>query len=102
MRTLIVFFVDGIHGTPYIAAPWILWVMICFTILWVNIVKDCSGFGPTEWGGFKRTAPVLGASAFGTGHFWLIRWLQSGCAHQINYVKTCQNLFFVGGIFFLS
>ena len=21
----IVFFVDGIHGTPYIAAPWILW-----------------------------------------------------------------------------
>jgi hypothetical protein len=22
-------YIDGIHGTPYIAAPWILWVMIC-------------------------------------------------------------------------
>jgi len=23
-------YIDGIHGTPYIAAPWILWVSICF------------------------------------------------------------------------
>ena len=49
-----------------------------------RIVQD---LGPTKWGGFKRTAPVLGASAFGTGHFWLIRWLQSGCAHRIIWVN---------------
>ena len=27
-------YIDGIHGTPYIAAPWILWVLGWFRLLW--------------------------------------------------------------------
>jgi hypothetical protein len=27
MLTLNWWYIDGIHGTPYIAAPWILWVL---------------------------------------------------------------------------
>ena len=29
-------YIDGIHGTPYIAAPWILWVMKMVIHLYSN------------------------------------------------------------------
>ena len=31
-------FLDGIHGTPYMAAPWILWVL--YTLWLFNIAME--------------------------------------------------------------
>ena len=50
-------YIDGIHGTPYIAAPWILWICACFFFRVAQFCKSIESNGQVNQ--FDRDAFCL-------------------------------------------